>query len=159
MAENLMETFNLEGFTGDEIEVPKEILETGELQKLRPEQIEKGEIRLQFKHPLAKIPIYHVLPWLRPIKFCFKCGRDDDEEDDSEKDKKLKRQNSFYKMQQRAKNDPNADFKRIEQEQYNKQVHGVREDMDMDGSRFEKEYEEMDGEEESDDQDIMGLYD
>ncbi len=151
-----METFNLEGITGD-FKVPDEILATGELQTLRPEQIEKGKIRLQFKHPLAEIPIYHVLPWLRPIKCCFKCGRDDEKEDDTEEDKKLKRQNSFYKMQQRAKKDKNADIRQIEREQYNKQVHGVVEDMD--GSRFEKEYEEMDGEEESDDQDIMGLYD
>ena len=37
MAENLMETFNLEGITGD-IMVPQEILEKQtSLQKLRPE--------------------------------------------------------------------------------------------------------------------------
>ena len=73
-AANLMQMANLDGIEQGEngLIIPPEVLEKGEPQKLSESQIEKGKIRLRFKHPLADIPIYHVLPFLSPFKCCLK---------------------------------------------------------------------------------------
>ena len=53
-AEEYMRKANLEGIPAgpNGIEIPKELLEQEPLEKINAEQIEKGLVRLKFKHPL-----------------------------------------------------------------------------------------------------------
>ena len=53
--------------------------EMTELKQLTEAQIEKGLVRLKFKHPLKDLPLVSVLPFLKPIKKCAQlCCKSDD---------------------------------------------------------------------------------
>ena len=54
---------------GDEqVQPPSSLFEREEMTQLSEDQIQKGLVRLKFKHPLTDKPIYHVLGFLRPFK-------------------------------------------------------------------------------------------
>ena len=81
---------------------PEELFTKAPMGNLKPEQINKGEKRLQFKHPLMQTSIFSVLWYLKPIKMCIDlCGCGSSKERDEKKSqekKKKNRNNKFYAL-------------------------------------------------------------
>mmetsp|Transcript_11594 Transcript_11594/g.14629 ORF Transcript_11594/g.14629 Transcript_11594/m.14629 type:complete len:93 (+) Transcript_11594:106-384(+) len=58
----------------EQFQVPEELFDKkqdGDLKKLNARQVEKGIVRLKFKHPLTDSSFFDVFPSLRFFKKCF----------------------------------------------------------------------------------------
>ena len=136
-----MKEVNKFGFSG---EIPQELYEEEKWSKLTEPEVEKGNKRLKFKHPLAEMPLWQVFPFLKRV-YCCKSEHTDSEQSLKEKaGQKLnkssvghsskKQRKNFRQKQKDLRNalkqgeDKEEAFKRVIGQYYDKQVEERDED-------------------------------
>ena len=94
---------------GNFVDPPESLFEIEKLQTLTEQQIEKGIIRLKFKHPLKDTSIWKVVPYFGWVQSCISfCGGGSDaakieDSGNSVVNNPLRKQNTFYNLQKEVK--------------------------------------------------------
>ena len=137
------------------IDVPERLYGTQPLEKINSTQIEKGLVRLKFKHPLSETPIYQVLGFLKPFRKL--CCRKQSDAVNPEADSTLKRNNTFKQLQKAAKKGRNRNLTTLMSEVAAKNgVGSAIAALDLD---LAEKINEVDfSEQESDDDDLLEMY-
>lgn len=68
-----------------EVEIPENLITKKaqtDMEKLDFQKVEKGLVRLKFKHPLASSPFANVFPSLKFFKRCFNMQTKNEQTDD-----------------------------------------------------------------------------
>lgn len=144
-----------EGYDG---QAPANLFETAEAQILTPGQVEKGQDRLKFKHPLKNSSIFEVLPILAPFKVCAKP------KEKAKKDsRRLKRQNTFAVLQGEGKKKDQSDeaikklIKKLFEDDYSEQKNELEISVDNNQGLHSSVITDTVGSSESEDE-LMNFY-